>query len=229
VESLGVTMSMLAGFAVVVTEAAISFFKRIHAINFGVYGATMVGKTTLSHQLRTRGEVQTITERTVGLHRATRKTIKLDGDAHTIRSSDIGGEAIYWKEWVKDMQIRKPKYVIFMIDHRHLDSNANLDHQVAWKFLVDIIINDYWPSGKRKKEKDYPLAVSIWANKHDIWGDKYKLDKEKPMSKHEIFEPFSYGMKKLNDKGIATHKFIVSAKSEPDMVYKGITTMIKDY
>jgi hypothetical protein len=49
------------------------------------------------------------------------------------------------------------------------------------------------------------------------------------MSKHEIFEPFSYGMKKLNDKGIATHKFIVSAKSEPDMVYKGITTMIKDY
>ena len=46
----------------------------------------------------------------------------------------VGGEAIYWKEWVKDMQKRRVKYVIFMIDHRHLDSEANLDHQVAWKF-----------------------------------------------------------------------------------------------
>ena len=85
-------MSMIAGFAVVVTEAYIAFWKRVHAINFGVYGATMVGKTTLSYQMRTRGEVQTIQERTVGLHRPTRKVIKLEGDVHTIRSSDIGGK-----------------------------------------------------------------------------------------------------------------------------------------
>tara|TARA_R100001443_G_scaffold53457_1_gene65077 strand:- start:5873 stop:6535 length:663 start_codon:yes stop_codon:yes gene_type:complete len=220
-------MSMIAGFAVVVTEACISFWKKVHAINFGVYGATMVGKTTLSHQLRTRGEVPQINERTVGLHRPTRKSIKLHGDMHTIRSSDIGGEAIYWKEWVKDMKSRKPKYVIFMIDHRHLDSAANLDHQVAWKFLVDIITSDRWPNGKRKKEKDYPLAISIWANKYDIWGEKHKS--ENPIDKHPIFEPFKYGMRKLNDKGIPTFKYIVSAKSQPEMVYKGITTMIKDY
>jgi len=220
-------MSMIAGFAVVVTEACISFWKRVHAINFGVYGATMVGKTTLSHQMRTRGEVQTIQERTVGIHRASRKVIKLEGDAFTIKSADIGGEAIYWKEWANDMQVRKPKYIIFMIDHRHLDSPANLDHQVAWKFLVDIILSTRWPSGKRKKEKDYPLAISIWANKYDIWGGKYKTDED--ISKHEIFSPFTYGMRKLNDKGIPTHKYIVSAKSDPEMVYKGITTMIKDY
>tara|TARA_R110000744_G_scaffold548_5_gene2072 strand:- start:1128 stop:1787 length:660 start_codon:yes stop_codon:yes gene_type:complete len=219
-------MSMIAGFAVVVTEACIAFWKRVHAINFGVYGATMVGKTTLSHQMRTRGEVQTIQERTVGIHRASRKVIKLEGDAFTIKSADIGGEAIYWKEWANDMQVRKPKYVIFMIDHRHLDSPSNLDHQVAWKFLVDIILSNRWPSGKRKKEKDYPLAISIWANKYDIWGDKYKSD---DISKHEIFSPFTYGMRKLNDKGIPTHKYIVSAKSDPEMVYRGITTMIKDY
>ena len=85
----------MTGFAILVGEAMIGFWKKIHAINFGVYGATMVGKTTLSHQLRTRGEVQQINERTVGLHRPTRKTIKIDGDMHTIRSSDIGGEAIY--------------------------------------------------------------------------------------------------------------------------------------
>ena len=217
----------MTGFAILVGEAMIGFWKKIHAINFGVYGATMVGKTTLSHQLRTRGEVQQINERTVGLHRPTRKTIKIDGDMHTIRSSDIGGEAIYWKEWAKDMRIRKPKYIIFMIDHRHLDSGVNLDHQVAWKFLVDVIINDRWPNGKKKKEKDYPLAVGIWANKYDIWGEKHKS--KKSIEKHEIFEPFKYGMRQLNDKGIPCFKYIVSAKSYPEMVYKGITTMIKDY
>ena len=42
----------------------------------------MVGKTTLSHQLRTRGEVQQINKRTVGLERASRKVIKFDGFSH---------------------------------------------------------------------------------------------------------------------------------------------------
>jgi len=146
---------------------------------------------------------------------------------NTLRTSDIGGEAIYWKEWAKDMRIRKVKYVIFMIDHRHLDKGGNLDHQVAWKFLVDTITSDRWPNGKKKKEADYPMAVSIWANKYDIWGDKYKSDA--PIDKHPIFEPFKYGMQKLNDVGIPTHKYIVSAKSEPEAVYQGIFTMIKDY
>ena len=224
---MGALVSLMTGFAILVGEAIIGFYKKIHAINFGVYGATMVGKTTLSYQLRTRGEVPQINERTVGLHRASRKNIKIDGSSHTIRSSDIGGEAIYWKEWEKDMKTRRPKYIIFMIDHRHLDSSANLDHQLAWKFLVDTIISSTWSNGKKKKESDYPLAIGIWANKYDIWGKKYESDKE--IDKHEIFEPFAYGMRKLNDKGIPCFKYIVSAKSEPEMVYRGITTMIKDY
>ncbi len=58
-------------------------------------GQTMVGKTTLSYQLRTRGEVPQINDRTVGTSRATRKNIKIDGNSHTIRSADIGGEAIF--------------------------------------------------------------------------------------------------------------------------------------
>lgn len=220
-------MSLMTGFAIIVTEAIVGFYKKVHAINFGIYGATMVGKTTMSHQLRTRGEVPQINDRTIGKGRATRKNIKLDGNSHTIKSADIGGEAIYWKEWEKDMQTRRPKYIIFMIDHRHLDSDANLDHQVAWKFLVDTIISPIWSNGKRKKDVDYPLAVGIWANKYDIWGEKY--NNEKPIEKHEIFDPFTYGMRKLNDKGIPCYKYIVSAKSDSEMVYKGILTMIKDY
>jgi GTPase SAR1 family protein len=220
-------LSVLAGFAVVCIEATVAFYKKVHAINFGIYGATMVGKTTLHHQLRTRGEVPEIRERTVGKQRASRKTIKLDGDTHTLKTADMGGEAIYWREWMQDMKNRKVKYVIFVIDHRHLDSTANLDHQLAWKFLVDAICSASWPNGKKKKNTDYPLAVGIWANKYDIWGDKYKEDVD--ISNHSIFTPFKYGMQQLNDKGIPTYKYIVSAKSQPEMVYKGVTTMIKDY
>lgn len=219
-------MSLMTGFAIIVTEAIVGFYKKIHAINFGIYGATMVGKTTMSHQLRTRGEVPQINERTVGLHRASRKNVKIDGESWTVKSADIGGEAIYWKEWVKDMQLRKVKYVIFMIDHRHLDSASNLDHQLAWKFLVDTIVSDTLPTGRKKKDKDYPMAVGIWANKYDIWGEKYPTD---DIEKHEIFEPFKYGMRKLNEKGIPCFKYIVSAKSDPEMVYRGVMTMIKDY
>lgn len=220
-------MSVLAGFAIVITEAAISFYKKVHAINFGVYGATMVGKTTLHHQLRTRGEVPEIQKRTVGLHRGTRKTVKLDGETHTLKTADVGGESFYWKEWVKDMQKRKVNYIIFMIDHRHLEKTSNLDHQLAWKFLVDSICSSVWPNGKKKKESDYPLGIGIWANKFDLWNKKYPHEGE--IKDHPIFEPFKYGMQRLNDKGIPTFKYIVSAKSQPEMVYRGITTMIKDY
>lgn len=220
-------MSLMTGFAILVGEAIIGFYKKIHAINFGVYGSTMVGKTTLSHQLRTRGEVPTIQKRTIGNHRATRKNVKIDGDSHTIKNADIGGEAIYWKLWVNDMKDRRVKYIIFMIDHRHLENTSNLDHQVAWKFLVDTIVSERWPNGKKKKDTDYPIAVGLWANKFDIWGEKFKTTDS--IEKHEIFEPFAYGMRKLNDKGIPCFKYIVSAKSDPEMVYKGITTMIKDY
>ncbi len=220
-------MSVLAGFAIVITEFAIGFYKKIHAINFGVYGATKVGKTTLHHQLRTRGEVPDIKKRTVGLHKGTRKTIKLEGETHTVKTADVGGESFYWKEWIKDMKRRKVNYIIFMIDHRHLDSGANLEHQLAWKFLVDSICSTRWPNGKKKKDNEYPLAIGVWANKFDIWNKKHPHKGE--IQDHPIFEPFKYGMQRLNDRGIPTFKYIVSAKSQPEMVYRGVTTMIKDY
>ena len=79
------------------------------------------------------------------------------------------------------------------------------------------------------KETDYPMAVGIWANKYDIWGEKYPLSEGRTIDKHEIFEPFKYGMRQLNDKGIPCFKYLVSAKSDPEMVYRVVMTMIKDY
>jgi len=223
-------MSLMAGFIVVMAESLGRIWNRVHSVPFGVYGATQVGKTTLHHQLRTRGEVPDIKNRTVGKERATRKSIKLDGDARTIKTADVGGETIYWTEWLKDMHDRKVKYVIFMIDDRHMDKHFDIEQQLCWTFLVDTICSPYWDKNNKKNKKkshDYPLAVGVWANKYDIWKDRYPHTGE--IKDHPIFEPFKNGMSKLNDAGIPCFKYIVSAKSDSEMVYRGIMTMIKDY
>ena len=223
--------TLLTGFAIITAEAAAAFYRRIHALNFGVYGASKVGKTTLHSQLRTRGEVPVIRDRTVGLQRATRKVVKIDKDSRTIKTADVGGQTYFWEEWKKDMRKRKVKYIIFMIDDRHLSEAYNLEHQLSWKYLVDVICDDYWrlPKGKskKKKDKDFPIAVGIWANKFDLWKDKYEHNGA--IDKHPIFEPFKLGMQRLQDRGIPCFKYIVSAKSDPEMVYRGIMTMVKEY
>ncbi len=36
-------MSLMTGFAIIVTEAIVGFYKKVHAINFGIYGANNGG------------------------------------------------------------------------------------------------------------------------------------------------------------------------------------------
>ena len=219
----------MAGVVILVAEGVAKMWNRMHSIPFGIYGATRVGKTTLHHQLRTRGEVPEIKKRTVGREKASRKYVKLDGDAHTVKTADVGGETVFWSEWIGDMKTRKVKYIIFMIDDRHMDKHYDIEQQLCWTFLVDTICSPYWDSINkkgRKKSHDYPIAVGLWANKFDLWKDKYKYD---DIQKHPIFDSFKNGMTKLNDKGIPCFKYVVSAKSDSEMVYRGITTMMEDY
>jgi GTPase SAR1 family protein len=223
-------VSVLAGFAIVFIEGIASLYKRFHAINFGIYGARTVGKTTLNHQLRTRGEVPDIKKRTVGAHKVSRKFVKLDGNEHSIKSADIGGESQYWNLWKKDMRKRRVKYIIFLIDDRHLSSTANMQNQLAWQYLIDLICDDYWRDGnknKKKKEHHFPRAIGLWANKYDLWKDKYEHVGD--IKEHPIFEPFKFGMQRLQERGIPTYRYIVSAKSDPEMVYRGVLTMVDDY
>jgi len=65
----------------------------------------------------------------------------------------VGGQSQYWEAWKKDLMRRKVKYVIFMIDDRHLSEAYNLEHQLGWQFLVDLICDDYWRMGKKSKKK----------------------------------------------------------------------------
>ena len=68
-------MSVMTGFAILLGEAVVGFYRKVHAINFGVDGSTMVGKTTLRQQLKTKSEVAQVNNRTVGRHRASMKSI----------------------------------------------------------------------------------------------------------------------------------------------------------
>ena len=68
----------------------------------GIYGASMVGKTTLDRYMTTPGEMEAISEeertnhtRIFGRHllpKATRKRVSWKGDRRVVYSSDIGGE-----------------------------------------------------------------------------------------------------------------------------------------
>ena len=220
----------MAGFAILLVEGINKIYQRVHSINFGIYGATQAGKTTMNHQLRTRGEVPDVKVRTVGLQKASRKYIKLDGDAHTVKTADIGGQTVYWNDWLNDMRNRHVKYIIFLIDDRHMDKHFDIEQQLCWTYLIDTICASEWNVNgkrKRKKDSDYPIAVGLWANKYDLWKDKYEHDG--PIEKHPIFDAFKAGMQRLNEKGIPCYKYIVSAKTDSEMVYRGILTMIKDY
>ena len=222
-------MSIMTGFVIVCIEQVGLLWKKINPHAFGVYGASQVGKTTLHHQLRTRGDIPQIYDRTVGLDRAKRKTIKIDGDQHTIKTADVGGETLYWGEWLKDMKKRKVRYIIFMIDDRHMNKHFDIEQQLCWSFLVDTICSPYWDminKRHRKHSKDYPIAVGLWANKYDLWKDRYQFNE---IQSHPIFESFKSGMQKLNDRGIPCYKYLVSAKTDSEMVYRGIATMIEDY
>jgi GTPase SAR1 family protein len=198
-------------------------YQYAYSHQFGIYGVSQVGKTTLNNQLRTRGEVPNIKERTVGKSRTSRKIIKMHGHTKVMKSTDIGGETKYWDLWLQDIEKRKVKYVIFMIDDRHLTHKFNNEQLWAWEYLIKILTDNNWSNGKRKKNRDYPKHISIWANKYDLWKEKYEHDG--PIEKHPIFLPFQSGLEQLQDRGVPCSKFIVSAKSDPDMVYRGIMTM----
>ena len=116
----------------------------------GIYGASMVGKTTLDKYMTTPGEMEDIPieDRTEHyklltkylLPKATRKRLRWEGERRVIHSTDIGGQERFWNLWIDDMVNRQCEYVIFMFDERAFKEGA-LDQIGGFKFLVDSIIN----------------------------------------------------------------------------------------
>ena len=193
----------------------------------GIYGASMVGKTTLDKYMTTPGEMEDIPieDRTEHykiltkylLPKATRKRLRWEGERRVIHSTDIGGQERFWNLWIDDMVNRQCEYVVFMFDERAFKEGA-LDQIGGFKFLVDSIINrNYryrnWKSWRRGK-RYIPRLVVLIANKADRYFDNHAatLWQQGRIGEHKIFDPFRDDLIRLQKAGIPTKRNFMATR-----------------
>ena len=196
----------------------------------GVYGPTLVGKTTLDEFMTTPGEMGAIEERTLHprrligkghvLPKATRKRVVWSGEKRVLHTSDIGGQQRFWNLWVDDLVDRQVEYVIFMTDHRVLNGNGSekIDAVGGFDFLVDALIDKRWSYRRlltRLKGKRYaPKMVLLVANKADVWWDDKAniLWQSQRLREHPIFNAHRPAMRKLQKAGIPCRVSMMATK-----------------
>ena len=178
----------------------------------GIYGASMVGKTTLDRYMTTPGEMEEIPENERTDHfkiltryilpKPTRKRLRYKGERRVVHSSDIGGEDRFWNLWIDDMVARQCEYVVFMFDDRAFRGDG-LDQIGGFKFLVDSLIGRQYRYRNMKswwKGKKYsPRLVLLVANKADRFFDQKaaQLWREGRIGEHKIFDPFREDLVRL--------------------------------
>ncbi len=196
----------------------------------GVYGPTMVGKTTLDRFMTTPGEMEDIEERTThserllgsghSLPHPTRKRIRYKGEKRVVHSSDIGGQQRFWNLWIDDMVERQVEIVIFMMDHRAQAGNGadTIDAVGGLEYLVDALIERRWKYRSLKSrwrgQKYAPKQVWIVANKADLWWDQKAniLWQSQRLREHPIFNPYRPAMVKLQKAGIPCRVSMMATK-----------------
>ena len=196
----------------------------------GVYGPTMVGKTTLDRFMTTPGEMEDIEERTThserllgsghSLTHPTRKRIRYKGEKRVVHSSDIGGQQRFWNLWIDDMVERQVEIVIFMMDHRAQAGNGadTIDAVGGLEYLVDALIDRRWKYRSLKSrwrgQKYAPKQVWIVANKADLWWDQKAniLWQSQRLREHPIFNPYRPAMVKLQKAGIPCRVSMMATK-----------------
>mgnify|MGYP001457519062 FL=1 len=193
----------------------------------GVYGASMVGKTTLDRYMTTPGEMEEIpqNERTDHfklltryiLPKPTRKRLRYKGERRVVHSADIGGEDRFWNLWIDDMVARQCEYVVFMFDDRAFGGQG-IDQIGGFKFLVDSLIQRQYRYRNMKswwKGKKYtPRLVLLVANKADRFFDKKaaQLWQEGRIGEHKVFDPFRDDLIRLQKAGIPTQRNFMATR-----------------
>ena len=187
----------------------------------GVYGPTLVGKTTLDRYMTTPGEMEGIPEDMRTTHpkrllqsgyvlpRPTRKRVRWKGERRVIHSADIGGQQRFWNLWIDDMVDRQCEIIVFMLDERALNGGSDaVDCIGGFKFLTDTIINQRWSYRRlwtRLKGKRYkPRIVIVVANKADVWWDEQAniLWQQQRLREHRIFDSLRPAMVELQKAGV---------------------------
>ena len=146
----------------------------------GIYGASLVGKTTLDRYMTTPGEMEHIpvedrTTHTKILGRfllpsPSRKRVKWKGETRVVHSSDVAGEERFWNLWMDDMVNRQVEAVVFMFDDRaSAGGQTTIEAVGGFKYLVDALIYRqyrYRNLRSRLKGKKYcPKVILLVANK----------------------------------------------------------------
>ena len=195
----------------------------------GVYGAAMVGKTTLDRYMTTPGEMEEISEEERTQHmkilgryflpKPTRKRISWKGQKRVVYSSDIGGQERFWNLWIDDMVSRQVEVVVYMFDDRALKGGDEALQQIAgFKYLVDSLVNRsyrYRTFKSRWHGKKYtPRLIMLVANKADRFFDDTSamLWQQNRIGEHKIFDPFRDELIRLQKAGIPSKRSFMATR-----------------
>tara|TARA_R110000744_G_scaffold105850_1_gene202014 strand:+ start:198 stop:911 length:714 start_codon:yes stop_codon:yes gene_type:complete len=197
----------------------------------GIYGPSMVGKTTLDRYMTTPGEMEEIllSDRTKHfkvpginrflLPRPSRKRVGWKGDKRVVYSADIAGEERFWNLWVDDMVNRQVESVIFLFDHRASTGGDSAIQAIGgFKYLVDAILHRqyrYRTMRSRIRGKKYvPKIIMLVANKADEWWDEPAnvLWQQQRLGEHAIFNSFREDLIRLQKAGIPTKRGMMATK-----------------
>lgn len=195
----------------------------------GIYGAGLVGKTTLDRFMTTPGEMEEIDEEDRTTHlkllgkfllpKPTRKRVAWKGEKRVVFSSDIGGQERFWNLWVDDMVSRQVEAVVYVFDDRAVKGGDDALQQIAgFKYLVDAIVYKQYRyrslKSKFKGKRYSPKLIMLVANKADRFFDETAamLWGQDRIGEHKIFDPFRDDLIRLQKNGIPTRKSFMATR-----------------
>jgi len=238
--------ALIAGHMVMASASAIyGFYRILRPFRIGIYGPSMVGKTTLDQYLTVPGDIDPIPLSLRTAHpksntytgyrkvKETRKQLRLIKVKKPVTTTDIAGDSMFRNLWIDDMFSRNVELVIYMVDHRALSSPQFVNDAVAGlTYLVDNIIKKDISKGisrkAKKKSKNYrPKLFCLMINKMDLWWDEraaylWKMGIQK---EHPIVRPFRESLKRLRKAGYRAEIMAMSSQHGVN-VEKGLIELL---
>tara|TARA_R100000149_G_C5880159_1_gene145063 strand:+ start:3805 stop:4539 length:735 start_codon:yes stop_codon:yes gene_type:complete len=225
--------ALVAGHMLMASASAFyALYRILRPYRVGIYGPSMVGKTTLDQYLTVPGDIDPIPYEMRTAHakadnatgfrspRSTRKQVRLVKEKKPIRTTDLAGDPMFRNLWIEDMFGRDVELVIFMIDHRAMifkqfamDASASLSYLVDNMTKKDVSKN-ISRKAKKKSKKYTPKLFCLMINKMDLWWDHqaarlWQLGLQK---EHPIVAPFRESLKRLRKAGIRAEVMAMSSQ-----------------
>ena len=225
--------ALIAGHMLMASASGIyALYRILRPFRVGIYGPSMVGKTTLDQYLTVPGDIDPIPHEMRTAHakadtatgfrspRGTRKQIRLIKEKKPIRTTDLAGDPMFRNLWVEDMFGRDVELIIFMVDHRAMIfKQFAMDASASLSYLVDNIVKKEVTKKisrkARKKSKNYtPKMFCLMVNKMDLWWDHRAewLWSRGLQKEHPIVAPFRDSLKRLRKAGIRAEVMAMSSQ-----------------